>query len=109
MTALNEAKNGPRKVLKTRALVRNHRMHAITALTAELTECSVTLVLPDPLAPGESCIIDFQVFDGQAAVPIHLQGKVEVCTLNGMKGYRASVRITEADLACRAAIKRLIQ
>jgi hypothetical protein len=109
MTTLNDEKSGPRKVLKTRALVRNHRAHSITGLTAELSERTVVLVLPDPLSPGESCIVDFQVFDGYAAVPIHLLGKVEICTLNGMKGYRASVRITEADAACRAAIKRLIQ
>jgi hypothetical protein len=103
-----ETRTYPRKVLRGQARVALPGAPAMRAKTLDISLGGVCLLVPEQLAPGQTCNVGFEAPLNGQTVRVFAVAKVIYSILSGTEGFRTGLQFVQLDAANNKLLAELM-
>ncbi len=107
MSVDNEQRRAKRKVLKVKAKLVLEGAQPLMARTADVGADGVSLVLPNVLKTGTTCMVHFDIFHDGKAATINARSRVQYCVLSNGE-FKVGFQFLHLELAALASLSKFL-
>jgi hypothetical protein len=104
----NEQRSSPRKVLKTRAIVTFDGAAPLVARTVDVGSSGICISYPQPMQPGQTCDLSFDVFLDGKVNTVKTRSKAMYCIFSNGE-YKIGFQFLSLELAAMTLLAKFMR